>query len=298
MSNIEIRLAAFQWLNEQVNIYGDVLTRNVLQSGFIYNQQRVPLVAPNGIFKPKIMELPLSITSISNGPYDDREENGFILYKYRGEDPLHRDNVGLRKIMENNIPLVYLRAIMPNKYLCEWPAFIVGDLMDQLTFKVSFDKLKYFTNESNEVLKVSESIEPRREYITTTVKKRLHQKSFRERVLSAYKTQCSLCKLKHKKLLDAAHIIPDSEDGSKPTVDNGISLCKIHHAAYDNFFIGISPDYKIIVREDLLEEINGPMLEHGIKELHNNSIRLPRQNHLKPNRRYLDFRYQKFLNQL
>jgi len=89
--------------------------------------------------------------------------------------------------------------------------------------------------------------------------------------------------------------IPDSEPNSQPTVDNGISLCKIHHAAFDNFFIGITPDYKIVVREDILEEINGPMLQHGIKELQNISIQLPKNESHKPNKEYLDIRYQKFL---
>lgn len=292
MIDLEIRIAAFTWLEDQVKIYGGILPRNVLQTGFIYKNDRVPLVAPNGIFTPKIMELPLTITSISDGPYDDRVESDYILYKYRGKDPNHRDNVGLRKAMENNIPLIYIKSIMRNKYLLEWPAYIINDLKNELTFKVAFDDMMYINNES---YNISEDPNPRRAYITSSVRKRLHQKSFRERVLHAYKTQCSLCRLKHKELLDAAHIIPDSEPDSQPTVDNGISLCKIHHSAYDNFFIGISPDYKIIVRKDILEEIDGPMLQHGLKDLHNISIQLPDIEKNKPNKNFLDIKYQKFM---
>jgi len=203
MTDFEVRIEAFNWVGEQINKYGEVLSRKILQTGFIYKSERVPLVAPNGIFTPRIMELPLTITSISNGQYDDREESGFILYKYRGHDPYHRDNNGLRKVMEDNVPLIYIRAILPNKYLLEWPAFIVGDMIDDLTFKVSFDKMHYYSRDS---FSISESSNPRREYITSTVQRRLHQRSFRERVLHAYKTQCSFCRLKHKELLDAAHI--------------------------------------------------------------------------------------------
>ncbi|TFH46735.1 MAG: hypothetical protein E4G94_01800 [ANME-2 cluster archaeon] len=60
----------------------------------------------------------------------------------------------------------------------------------------------------------------------------LHQRGFRERVLLAYHTQCSFCRIKHAELLDAAHIIPDSEPKSLPVVPNGISLCKLHHAGF------------------------------------------------------------------
>ena len=142
---------------------------------------------------------------------------------------------------------------MPNRYLAVWPAYVIGDLIENLTFKIAFDEMNTFSQDSN---RISEDPTPRRAYITSSVKRRLHQKSFRERVLSAYRSQCSLCRLKHSELLDAAHIIPDNNPKSKPTVDNGISLCKIHHAAYDNYFIGISPDYKVSVRNDILSEIN------------------------------------------
>jgi putative restriction endonuclease len=55
---------------------------------------------------------------------------------------------------------------------------------------------------------------------------------------------------------------------SKMTIDNGIPLCKLHHAAYDSFILGVTPDYIIHVREDVLEEEDGPVLQHGLKGLH------------------------------
>ena len=40
----------------------------------------------------------------------------------------------------------------------------------------------------------------------------------------------------------------------KSTIENGLSLCKLHHSAYDAFIIGVTPDYVIQVRADILEE--------------------------------------------
>ncbi len=65
-----IRTAAFNWLSEQVAIHGDVLPRALLAQGFIINGSRVPLLGPQGIFKPRVLnDFPLSITTAPGGPY-------------------------------------------------------------------------------------------------------------------------------------------------------------------------------------------------------------------------------------
>ena len=67
----QVRLAAFKWIEEQALIHGDVLPRTLLEKGFFFNGQRITLVGPQGIWKPKILEkIPLSITTVSNSPYD------------------------------------------------------------------------------------------------------------------------------------------------------------------------------------------------------------------------------------
>ncbi len=288
----EVRLAAFHWLSEQVSIHGDVLPRKLLENGFVFQDQRVPLISPQGIFKPKILDLPLSINTSPEGPYDDSfNQEGFLSYKYRGTDPEHRDNVGLRKTLNKNIPLIYLHGIVPGKYLAVWPVYIIADEPSNLTFTVAVDESEAIYKEPGQVREDSTA---RRAYITTTVRTRLHQRGFRERVLAAYRSQCAFCRLKHLELLDAAHIIPDAEPESTPTVDNGIALCKLHHAAFDSFILGINPDYVIEVRGDVLEEKDGPMLQHGLKDLHKSKIILPASQILWPKRELIDIRYQKF----
>jgi len=288
----EIRIAAFDWLKEQIGIHGDVLPRRLLATGFIYSNRSIPLVSPQGIFKPRGLDFPLTITTTPEGPYDDNfSTEGLLSYRYRGSDYYHRDNIGLRELMKNKVPLIYFLGIIPGKYLAVWPVYIVGDDPKKLTFTVAVDDatLVYETQSvSNDIA------EPRRAYITSLVKVRLHQRSFREKVIDAYRTQCAFCRLKHEELLDAAHIIPDNEPASKPTVDNGIALCKLHHAAFDNFIIGVSPDYVIEVRGDVLKEHDGPMLQHGIKELHKQRIILPRKQAFMPDKGFLEWRYQRF----
>jgi putative restriction endonuclease len=94
--------------------------------------------------------------------------------------------------------------------------------------------------------------------------------------------------------LDAGHIIPDADPEGVPLVRNGISLCKLHHSAFDSFLIGISPDYVIEVRKDVLEETDGPMLLHGLQGLNKKPILLPGSADLRPGKELLDRRFELF----
>jgi len=100
--------------------------------------------------------------------------------------------------------------------------------------------------------------------------------------------------LKHEQLLDAAHIVPDSDPEGEPVVPNGIALCKLHHSAFDSFIIGITPDYIVRVRKDILDEADGPMLMHGLQGMDGTRIVLPNNEKLKPNQAFLENRFELF----
>ena len=296
-----VRLAAFRWLEEQVALHGDVLPRPLLQYGFELDGERIPLISQQGIFKPKVLEeIPISITTTVKSPYDDKmSPDGQMLYRYRGTNPDHPENVGLRKAMFQGTPIIYFHGLMPGKYMAVWPVFIVGDNRDGLEFSVAVDDQNYIDAyacaESDGFTLAEPKDAWRRQYVTALVRQRLHQRGFRERVLDAYKQQCALCRLRHPELLDAAHIIPDGEPGGEPVVENGIALCKLHHAAVDGLFLGIRPDYVIEVRADILEEKDGPMLLHGLQGLHCSRILLPRSVKYRPSQDRLEVRYERFV---
>ena len=293
--DLQIRLAAFQWLAEQTSLHGeDVLPRALLQAGFHYNGERVPLLGPQGIFKPRLLDLPLSITTAPEGPYNDTYDQGEeLLYRYRGNDPQQRDNVGLRKVMQQNLPLVYFYGLVRGQYLAVWPVYIVGDDPTTKTFRVVADEMNRVVTEKTQILP-SAPEDARREYITAQVRVRLHQQAFRERVLQAYSSQCSLCRLRHRELLDAAHILPDTHPEGLPLVRNGLALCKLHHAAFDSYLLTVTPDYVIQIREDILEEKDGPVLLHALQGLNQSRILLPHNPVNWPSREALEWRYTKF----
>jgi putative restriction endonuclease len=111
----------------------------------------------------------------------------------------------------------------------------------------------------------------------------------------AYREHCAFCHLRHRELLDAAHILEDN-NGGEPVVINGISLCKIHHAAFDKNILGINENYRIEVRKDVLEEVDGPMLRFGLQDLHHKKMILPGSKRDYPDLDVVRGRYEKFIN--
>jgi len=290
-----IRLAAFNWLEEQTAIHGDVLPWRLLQGGFEYDGRRVPLLSMQGIFKPAVLpELPLTIRTSHEGPYDDHfGYDDLLRYRYRGTDPQEPDNVRLRSAMRHHTPLIYLHGVVTGRYLAVWPVYIVGDDPGTLTFSVAADDARAARSLAEAAVPPPE-VELRRRYATRDVRQRLHQRGFRERVLRAYRGQCPVCKLRHAELLEAAHIVPDTEPGGDPVVPNGLSLCRLHHGAFDHLLIGIRPDHTVEVRQSILEEEDGPMLLHGLKEIHDQRIWTPRSHERRPNPELLERRYERF----
>lgn len=295
--DIAVRTAAFAFLVEQRHVYGQQLPRSVLASGFDFQGRRVPLIGPQGIFKPAVMpDIPLSITTAPEvagkpRPYEDEQlEDGQIVYRYRGTDPDHRDNLGLRRAMHEQAPLVYLSGVDIGWYVPIFPVYVVAENRGELAFIVQADEAEL----SIERVSITDDA-GRRRYVTRLVQRRLHQEEFRVRVIRAYRVSCAVCRLHgHRELLDAAHILPDGHPQGAPVLPNGLSLCKLHHAAFDTHVIGIRPDYVVEVRKDVLAEIDGPILQHGLQGMDKRRLVLPRRPEQHPDPAFLEERYELF----
>ena len=133
-----------------------------------------------------------------------------------------------------------------------------------------------------------------RRYAVRQTRVRLHQARFRGRVVPAYSSQCAICRLKELRLLDAAHIVGDLEERGEPIVSNGLSLCSIHHRAFDQNLVGVSPDYLVHVSRRLREDEDGPMLDL-LKAFHEAPLNLPSRGPDQPDRERLDVRFARFL---
>jgi putative restriction endonuclease len=249
-----------------------------------------------GIRKPRMLDAALSFRTVfaarpDQRPYaDERGLDGYQRYKWRGTETDHPENAALRAAMVRRLPLIWFQGIAPGMYLPVFPVWLVDEEPAQHQFVVALDlEQMHAWGETNSAVVV----ELRRAYADRVVRERLHQPVFRAQVLAAYANRCALCRLRHHELLDAAHIRGDSA-GGEPVVTNGIAMCKIHHAAFDNHLMTVRSDYEIEVRRDVLAEDDGPTLRFALQGLHGDAIELPRQRAARPNRDLLDERYEQF----
>lgn len=296
-----LRLAAFAALRRIAEPAGGEITRQQMTAGFDPGPEaggeRVAFaLRARGIWKPRQMEAALSITTAApragvKPRYDDEVGGeGWFHYRYQGEDPEAADNVALRRAYELRRPLIYFYGTEPGCYVALWPVYIVADHPDRLTVEVAADAAGL----GEPRLLEGGSEMPAKEYATVAAKRRLHQARFRQLVVSAYEERCTVCRLHHPILLDAAHILEDRDQRGLPEVPNGMALCKIHHGAYDANIMGVDPDYRIHIRKDILEEMDGPMLRYGLQEMHGGRIQIPRNADLRPRPEYLDLSFSRW----
>jgi putative restriction endonuclease len=289
-----LRSACFASLDVLCAEYGDEMPyRNGLDRGFPHGGMRVPFLSTQkGIFRARAQAGPaaLSIQTSWKSPYDDEPVEDGFLYAYRAGDPDQPDNRALRSAFALRTPLVYFLATRPGWYRPVYPAFVVRDDRPARLVVVSPGRMVGPVDEREPFL-VEDPVE--RRYAVRETRVRLHQARFRGRVLHAYANTCTICRLKEGRLLDAAHIAGDLEAAGEPIVANGLSLCSIHHRAFDRDLIGVAPDYKVHVSRRLLDDEDGPMLEL-LKQCHAQPIVVPARAAWKPDPERLAERYERF----
>ncbi|MEW2353343.1 HNH endonuclease [Spirillospora sp. NPDC029432] len=289
-----VRAAAMAWLDARRTPDEPVIRRDELMN-FMFEGARIGLVDQSrGIRKPRNLVAALSILttftpSQQKPPYEDRPgKDGLLRYKYRGKDPNQSDNVALRSAYELQVPLIWFYGVATGLYIPFYPVWLIADEPEMLQVVVAVDEAQRGLLSAG-----LESVVQRR-YVERMTKHRVHQPVFRQRVIQAYEVSCAMCRLRHSGLLDAAHILPDRHPDGVPSVSNGLALCKIHHAAYDQNLIGVTPDFVVQVRSGILQEEDGPMLRHGIQDMHGTRLHIPRRRSDQPDREALEVRYAAF----
>jgi putative restriction endonuclease len=189
------------------------------------------------------------------------------------------------------VPLVYFVGTRPFWYRPIYPCYVVADDPFNRHVTVAIGALVGPFDERRPVL-APDPLE--RRYVLREARVRVHQARFRGRVLPAYRSQCAICRLKEIRLLDAAHIVGDLEGAGEPVIENGLSLCSIHHRAYDEHLVGVTPDYRVRVARRLLDDEDGPMLD-VLKRFDGDVIELPVRQSWRPDRDRLASRYERFL---
>jgi putative restriction endonuclease len=121
-----------------------------------------------------------------------------------------------------------------------------------------------------------------------TVERRKRDPRFRELVLTAYEYRCAICgldlRMGGKELgLEAAHIKWHQARGPD-TVENGLSLCSLHHKLFDRGAIGLGDDRTLLVSES----VHGTEgLASWLLNFNGHQIRLPQRDSYAPSRDFI-----------
>lgn len=278
--DLALRQAAITRAIDLREAYDDLVPRAVLLEGFTFRGQRVSFGSfQRGIHRPKEMRGPAALSLMTAPPvpgktrrYDDVfEPDGPVIYHYRAGAIDQPDNRALRAAHAFQSPLIYFLGIAPGQYMVIAPVFVAedrpGDRMVVLEVGVPLAD----TQPGGPI-----STADTRAYALRQVKVRLHQQRFRFDVLRAYRHRCTICALRERDLVQAAHIVADPSPEGIATVVNGLALCAIHHLAYDRNLLGIDPTGVVHIAKRVREERDGPMLREGIQGFHGAAIHLPR----------------------
>lgn len=296
LRELAIRHAAFAWLDARRATGQEIFTQDDTTGLSLAGEVHRLMPTQQGIWRPASLRAALSIRTAYRAegvarPYDDAVgEDGLLRYKMRGDDVGHHENRALLVALQERLPVIWWLGVARGEYTPLYPIHLLGFEADRQQFVLDIDAVP-----QPDLAWPSTEIGIGVAYRQQLTLARLHQRPFRAAVLRAYRTSCAVCSFRHGELLDAAHIQEDSR-GGQPVVSNGLSLCKMHHAAYDRRILGITPDYEVRINAEVLAEVDGPMLRHGIQEFHGRQLMvLPQRAAEKPDPALLEERYEEFL---
>lgn len=145
---------------------------------------------------------------------------------------------------------------------------------------LAFESEKIIAHLANQSIEVSTSIKtddlPIGEERSRIIKQRVNQVFFRSAVMSAYNFHCCISGVSVTELLEACHIVAWTKDKKNRTnPQNGLCLNPFFHKAYDKHLLGITPDMKIVISEELLSRTTEESFLSYLKALNGKSILLP-----------------------
>jgi putative restriction endonuclease len=293
--DLPLRRAAVDRARELAQRYDDLVPLAALREGFRFAGERVSFGSfQKGIHRSRLQRGTAALTLMTSlkDPYGDAydEAGRAFIYAFRSGPDDQADNRALREAFELQTPLVYFRAVAPGQYFVVAPMFVAAN--DAVARVVVLEQGLPVQDMQPGGLVSSPDV---RAYATGEARHRLHQQRFKLNVMRAYRHRCTICTLRERDLVQAAHIVPDGEPDGIAAVINGLALCAIHHLAYDRNLLGIDPDGVVHIADRLRREIDGPMLRTGLQGFHGAHIALPHRPEDRPDQTRLGTRFARFL---
>lgn len=222
-----------------------------------------------GIYKPAYADYALSIRTIQDGPYPDKDveyrpDGGWVLkYFQENRDPAKRDgeatNRGLMKCLDNKIPIGALVKRKPKPGV-EYEVLGLGLVT---AWRDGFFTIEGFSDSSNleggdrpDAARMKADLETTdepfdaaddrdlRNKALVQVARRRGQAGFRAALLEAYGGRCCITGCTLTDALEAAHITPYKGDHSHH-IQNGLLLRSDIHTLFDLGLLAIVEGFRV-----------------------------------------------------
>ena len=164
---------------------------------------------------------------------------------------------------------------------------------------LAFESEKIIARLTNQSIEMCTSIRtddlPQGRERSVIIKQRVNQSFFRSTVMSAYNFHCCISGVNIAELLEACHIVDWSQDErNRVNPKNGLCMNSFFHKAYDKHLLGITPDMRIVVSEELLQGSTEISFFNYLKTIAGKKILLPDK--FLPQKELLEIHYNKFIN--
>ena len=259
--------------------------------------------AAKGIYKPAYTDYTLSVRTVQDGPYPDKEveyrPDGSWVFQYFQEYPEidKRDksagNRGLLKCRQNRVPIGVLikRHGKPAEYEVLGLGLVTAWDRGYFTIEGFAEDGEHYPYRQNDAATMRanagdrqhrESIrsdQDAREFAIATISRRRGQFTFRKLLLNAYGSKCCITGCDVIPALEAAHIRPYMGGHSNIT-SNGLLLRSDIHTLFDLGLLTIGDQYKVILSDTLA-------ISEAYQDLDGAQIKLPEQFANWPDREFL-----------
>lgn len=157
--------------------------------------------------------------------------------------------------------------IVWNRYYGHW---------DQLAYDAELLISQLKNKEFEESLEIDLNNLPTGAERKQEVKRRINQDFFRATVLSSYKYRCCITGITSSQLLEACHILgwADNEN-NRTNPKNGLCMTPTFHRAYDKFLMAITPDYEIVLSDEMLSGTKDDTTLEYLRDLQGRHIIMP-----------------------
>lgn len=131
--------------------------------------------------------------------------------------------------------------------------------------------------------------------VIRSVNVRVGQNFFRSIVLNNFDSKCAISGIDIPQMLRASHIVPWSKDEqARVNPENGLCLSALYDVAFDQGFIGVAIDYKILLSDKLKKKKKEQYFQEHFGNLEGIKIRPPSK--FFPRREFLEYHLDKIFN--